>query len=513
MARSSRSINYPHWPGAIVIALVLMLTLGTLLAVLWRAEGLGGLGAAEWAAVRFTVVQALFSALVSVVLAIPVARALSRRRFRGRTLLITLLGAPFILPVIVAVMGLLTVFGRNGLLNDAIALAGGDRLSIYGLGGVVLAHVFFNLPLAVRMILQGWVAIPAERFRLVASLGSSVWLMLERPMLRAVLPGAFMAIFLICLTSFAVALVLGGGPKATTVELAIYQAVRFDFDLGRAALLAAVQFGLAITAALAAWFITVPEGFGAGLDRVMPRWDGANVQARVVDVLAISLAAIFLVLPLSMVIIKGVIGLPDLPASVLSAIARSVSVAAVSTLFTVVATVVLSMRGGRAVSLASALPLAASSLVVGTGLFVIVQPLINPAKMALLVTAVMNALMALPFALRVIAPAFERVEADYGRLATSVGLRGWARLRIVILPRIRKPMGFAAGLAAALSMGDLGVIALFATSDQQTLPLMMYQLMGSYRTDAASGAALVLLALSLFAFWMFDKGGRADADA
>ena len=42
-------------------------------------------------------------------------------------------------------------------------------------------------------------------------------------------------IFVICLTSFAVALTLGGGPRATTIELAIYQAFRFEFDLARAA--------------------------------------------------------------------------------------------------------------------------------------------------------------------------------------------------------------------------------------------------------------------------------------
>jgi thiamine transport system permease protein len=64
-------------------------------------------------------------------------------------------------------------------------------------------------------------------------------------MLREVCPARFLVIFLICLTSFAVALTLGGGPRATTVELAIYQAFRFDFDLGRAALLALVQFGSA----------------------------------------------------------------------------------------------------------------------------------------------------------------------------------------------------------------------------------------------------------------------------
>ena len=76
---------------------------------------------------------------------------------------------------------------------------------------------------------------------------------LEWPMLRTVVPGILVTVFLLCLTSFAVALTLGGGPKATTVELAIYQALRFDFDLPKAALLAMAQFGLCAIAAFVAW--------------------------------------------------------------------------------------------------------------------------------------------------------------------------------------------------------------------------------------------------------------------
>ena len=184
--------------------------------------------------------------------------------------LVTLMGAPFLLPVIVAVLGLLAVFGRSGLLNSGLAALGLPPVSIYGLHGVVLAHVFLNLPLAVRMILQGWLAIPAERFRLAQSLGFGPAQMLrhlEAPMLREVLPGVALVILVICLTSFAVVLTLGGGPAATTIELAIYQAVRFDFDLGRAAGLAGVQVAICALAALAAWVLMRPAGFGAGLDR------------------------------------------------------------------------------------------------------------------------------------------------------------------------------------------------------------------------------------------------------
>ena len=114
-------------------ALVVVLILGALVAVISEAEVGAGFVPSDWAALRFTVWQAFLSALFSVLLAIPVARAIARRRFVGRGLLVTLLGAPFTLPVIVAVLGLLSVFGRNGWLNLGLEALGLPTLSIYGL--------------------------------------------------------------------------------------------------------------------------------------------------------------------------------------------------------------------------------------------------------------------------------------------------------------------------------------------------------------------------------------------
>ncbi|MGY9049375.1 hypothetical protein P775_17665 [Puniceibacterium antarcticum] len=509
MARSAVSVN----PVPVIAGLLVAgLTLGPVAAVIWRGAAWSALAPGDWHAIRFTLVQAVISAGLSVLFAVPVARALARRQFVGRGALVALLGAPFILPVIVAVLGLLAVFGQSGLVNTALRAMDLPEVTIYGLHGVVIAHVFFNLPLAVRMILQGWLAIPAERFRLAASMdlaGAQMFRVLELPMLGRIAPGAFAVIFVVCLSSFAIALTLGGGPKATTVELAIYQAMRFDFDLARASVLAVIQLGLALVAGLIALQVSTGAGFGAGQDRVVLRWDGGGF-ARIMDMVWIALVALFLLTPLLMVVLRGLPGLLTLGPSVWQAAGHSVLVALCSTLLCLIWALPLATRGGELLGIAG---IAVSPLVLGTGLFLILRPYVNPLDHALVVTGVVNALISLPFALRILRPEADAVRRDYGRLGAALGLSGCAWARWVLVPRLRRPLGFAGGLTVALSMGDLGVIALFADPDHATLPLKVYELMGAYRMEGAAGAALLLLLLSLGLFWLFDRGGRVDAVA
>jgi thiamine transport system permease protein len=173
----------------------------------------------------------------------------------------------------------------------------------------------------------------------------------------------------------------------------------------------------------------------------------------------------------------------------------------------------VAMGWSRSVELAGLLGLAVSPLVIGTGLFVAIHAVADPFALALPVTALVNAVMSLPFALRILVPRARQVVDRHGPLALSLGMAGKPFLRLVLLPRMRAQIGFAAGLAAALSMGDLGVIALFADPERATLPLQVYRLMGAYQMQAAAGAALLLLALSIAAFWLLDRGGRWHAEA
>jgi thiamine transport system permease protein len=250
------------------------------------------------------------------------------------------------------------------------------------------------------------------------------------------------------------------------------------------------------------------------MDRPVQRWDAEGGWLRRLDGVAIGAAALFLLVPLGLVVARGVPGMMELPQGVWSAAARSVAVALASTVLCIGAVLALALqieRGSRWMEVAGMLPLAASSLVLGTGLFLMVHPWIAPERLALPVTALVNAAMALPFALRLVLPELRDIEAAQGRLAASLGLAGWARLRWLILPRLRPVLGFSAGMVAALSMGDLGVIALFAGESSATLPLLVQRLVGAYRMEEAAGAALLLVSLSFGLFWLLDRGGRNAA--
>ena len=480
--------------------------------------------------VRFTLWQAALSTALSVVPAIFVARALSRHPdFPGRAIILRLFALPLALPAIVAALGILSLLGRAGYLAGPLsALSGGTWPGIYGLSGILVAHVFFNLPLATRFFLEALDALPADQWRLASQLGmgpAASFRLVEWPALRAALPGIAGLVFMLCITSFTIVLTLGGGPAATTLEVAIYQALRFDFDPARAVTFTLLQ--IALTAIV--MFVLTRLGANAAIDASLPvaqrRFVTIRAGEAVLNAALIALGLALVAGPIAATVVAGLaadlLRLAGDPA-VQQATLTSIVLAVLSALLSVAIALSLAaarqalakrraQRAGLLESLAgtgAGLVLVVPPIVIGAGWFVLLRHSGFLFAAAPIMVATVNAVMAMPFAIRAIRPAYDAAGERNDRLCAQLGIAGWNRATLIDWPVLRRPIATGFAFAMALSLGDLGVIALFGSDSVQTLPYLLLARLGSYRTDDAAGLALLLGLLCLALIFVADRFGK-----
>jgi len=475
-----------------------------------------------WHVVRFSFWQAFLSALLSVVPAIFLARALYRRRFPGRLALLRLCAMTLILPVLVAVFGILSVYGRQGWLASLFQALGLEwTFSPYGLQGILLAHVFFNLPMASRLLLQALEQIPGEQRQLAAQLGMrgyDFFRLVEWPWLRRQIPPIAALIFMLCFASFATVLSLGGGPQATTIELAIYQALNFDYDPGRAAMLALIQMVCCLGLVLLSQRLSKAIAVG---NSHLQGWRDPDDRrfSRLADALLIVGALLLLLPPLLAVIVEGLNrDLPDVLAqpAMWQALWTSLRIALAAGVLCVILTVMLlwSSRelrararplAGQAMELSGMLILAMPGIVLATGFFLLLSNSIGLPGSADGIVIFTNALMAIPYALKVLENPMRDLTARYTLLCQSLGMEGFTRLKVVELRALKRPLAQALAFACVLSIGDFGVVALFGNEDFRTLPFYLYQQIGSYRSQEGAVTALLLLLLCFALFTAIEK--------
>jgi len=478
-------------------------------------------------ALRFTLVQASASTILSILLAIPVAIAIHEAGpSRMRKWVLRLFALPLALPQIVAVLAIVTVYGRSGWFADGAAAISLGWPSIYGLAGILTAHVFFNLPLAVRIIFTALATLPAEYDLLQRQLGLGFVDRLRLIYLRAVakaIAGSATLIFLLCVTSFTIVLLLGGGPRSTTLEVAIYQALTYDFDLRRVSLLVALQLLVTTTIVLAISAFVKATPTGDTLSGIEERrhHPGSSPMAHW---LIIAPACIFVFLPFAAIVIAGIAADPVavlIRTSTWSAIATSLKLAALSGLIALALGISLTIGQSRMqmraqartpAKIASALfdnaptiILILPPLVLAAGWFLLLRRVTDPFDWGWTIVVAINALMALPFVSRMVGPAIIAHHSRTDRLCAQLDLSGWNRLRLVDAPILAGPCLSALAFAAALSLGDVSVIALFGSRDLQTLPYLIFQNMGSYRSDDAAALALILTVLMALIMIVADR--------
>jgi thiamine transport system permease protein len=457
--------------------------------------------------VSFTYLQAFVSALLSGLVGTGAALVYSEARFPGRKVLWRLSLLPFALPTLLVALALLGLWGQAGWLGRFFPAG-----AVYGWPGLLLGHVFLNFPLFLKGVGTALGDTEREPERAALSLGASRWRCFFTITLRRLLPEirtAFVLSFLYCSSSFLVVLLLGGGPRFTTLEVAIYQAIKVELNLGLAVRLAAIQAG--VSAVLYGLFLRgkprPSETRSAGYSLYLPR--NATLRAAYLGLWAVALGALVGV-PILGLAWEGSRSLGVLDyATLLEAGRRSLQLGLMACVLAVLLAFFLAYGAHRAgsalfrgaLSFLASFPVAVSTLLLTVGWLVLLRERQDLLRGSLWPAALVQAVIALPAVFRVLRDGFHRIPASLYPAAASLGASPWQVLRTVEVPLLRRALALAAVLALAFSLGELGAVLLFAGEANETLPLWIFRLMGRYRFDDAYGAALLLLCLMGGLFW------------
>jgi len=499
-------------PLVLLLALV-VLPLGCLL-----LEGVGGLRLdffndpyLRWRLI-WSLLQASVSCVLALLLGLPVAWVLARFEFPGRALLVKFLLLPFVMPTLVGAIGVLALFGPHGVMG--VNLQDTPWLLLYG-------NLFFNLPLLIRVALDGFAQTPADRLAAARTLGASPWRVFLRIELPAALPGlcsALCLIFLYCFSGFGLALVLGG-QRYATVEVEIYTLVANEMNFSDASALALTAFVLSASCALLyTWFersITRSRS-GQGKVRVPARgWlQRGMLLIALLIVLGFSLA------PLCAIVWRA-LGTGSsawavlLDSDTLKALANTARFTGLSLLGALVfgLTHAFALRRSLWFRSLSFLPYAASPVCVAFGLLLLYPGL--SASLVLLLGA--YTLFAYPFVARSVGAALDAIPACLPDAARSLGATPWRTSLRVLLPLVAPALRRGMAFAAATALGEFAVTLFLSRPEWTTLTTLIYQHMGrpgEMNLDAAMVLSCVLMLLALAAFAVIEwpesqRGGDA----
>jgi len=488
----------------------------------------------------FTLKQAALSVLVSLALGLPGAWFIGGSRSRFAPILRTLTAVPFAMPSILVVLGFVLFFGNSGWINRGFALVTGADEGpfriLYKPQAIILAHGFFNFPLVIRLAGDGLGRARRAYAHAAASLGASpviTALTVILPLAVPALMSAVLLVFLYCFTSFAVVLVLGGGPASTTLAVEIYRNARIFFNYNNAGVLALMETLIAVSLFFTYIF------FGKKSRSVKTdihehiEIGKRSLLSRIVMIAYGLVIAFFILGPLFSIPLESLLFRPSrsagqvlslrwwesLGSACLPALGRSLTLAFFSaTMACVLATLaagavkILEERGNGHSPLAllirffAAAPIISSGIVLGLGWLILYGRNFSRAPLALVI---LHGVSALPFAFNFISEGFRSLPANTLNAASVFGagpLRGLLTTALPLsLPRIRSAWGF----AAALSMGELNAVMMLGMEGWETLPLYIYRAVGAYRYGTACAAGTLLI-LGCAAGFLLAETGRKN---
>jgi thiamine transport system permease protein len=510
--------------------------------------------------IGFTFWQATLSTLLTIIVGLPGAYLLARYRFPGKGLFRALTGVPFILPTLVTAMAFDSLFGVRGWVNTGLMtlfqLEDAPFQFSYTLGAILLAHVFYNTTIVLRVVGDFWSRLDPRFFGAARVLGATRFQTLRYitlPILMPAITTAALLVFIFDFTSCGVSLVLGG-PRFATLETEIYYQTTAMFNLPIAAVLSILQ--LAFTLGMTLLYTRLTANLARPLSlrslRIIQR-PLSTWHKRIMAALILGTLLMLLFLPLFSLATRsfvrlggdrGQIGSPQI--GLTWDFYRQLVVFEKQSLFAVspitaifismgyaLMTVILSLFLGLPVAWALAkngstkgreyarcsisfsrlveafllLPLGTSAVTMGLGFVVafnhppllLVSPILIPMA---------HTLVAFPFVVRSLVPALQSIQPRMRQAAAILGASPGQVFRNVDLPLIGRTMLVAAIFALSISLGEFGATSLLTRPEYPTMPVAIYRYLsrpGAMNYGQALALSTILMLICMLGMVVIER--------
>ncbi|MBI3294728.1 MAG: iron ABC transporter permease [Deltaproteobacteria bacterium] len=457
-----------------------------------------------WRIVLFTYSQAFLSTALAGCVGGVMAVAFTEWGLKGKGLLWRAGLLCYSLPSILVASAVVMTWGSRGPLAVFGIESGAE-----GWSGILLAHTFLNFGLFLKNLSLALRENGREEEIGALSLGLTRWQTFRVVTLPKVLPtflSTALTVFLLCSSSFLIVLLLGGGPRFTSLEVAVFQAVRVNFQLGVAAQIAAFQVTVGTLLFLLIRRPRVMSSQSVWVELYSPRV-GRPIWIGLLWGLFLWVAA----WPLLGLLRAGWVG-GSIQAwhGVWGPWLISVDLAVRTSLFCGVVALPLAMAAihlggpwGLAIEIAASLPVILSTTLISLSWMLAFRDQFFAWRGNLTLIAGIQAIGALPIVFRVISDGLGRISPSLYRSAQSIGVSAFQQVLWLELPLLRSSIVLAMSLAMAYSFGEVATVLMVMDEKTVTLPLWLYRMMCTYRFGEAAFVGVILMAglVGLSSLW------------
>lgn len=237
--------------------------------------------------------------VITVTVAYILAVCVERTNIKGKAVLGIIMLMPMLIPSISHGMGLVILFGNNGIIKRLL----GINTGIYGFWGIVLGGFLYSCPVAfimLRDIMKYENAAPYEAAKVLGIPKLRRFTGITLPFLRKPLISVIFSVFTMIITDYGVPLMVGG--KFKTIAVIMYQDVIGQLDFGKGSVYGVI---LLIPAVIAFIVDLVNKDKGNSGFVTTPVTASASHVARVLAYVSCTAVSIFILLPIISFLILG----------------------------------------------------------------------------------------------------------------------------------------------------------------------------------------------------------------